>query len=145
VSKKRAHGEGTIFQENTGLWVAEVYLDGKKRRKRSKSQKVVRDWLLIQREAIQKGLWVEDNRLTVGQFLDRYYNDIACHTLRPKTLVSYESIIRLHLKPDLGELRLIQLTPVHLQNLYSKKLNSGLSNRSVQYMILNIKLYLNSN
>lgn len=134
MGKKRSHGEGTIFQEKSGLWVAEIYHDGKKRRKRSKSQKVVRDWLLVQREAIQKGLWVDDNRITVGQFLDRYYNDIATHTLRPKTLVSYESIIRLHLKPDLGELRLTQLTPAHLQNLYSKKLNSGLSNRTVQYI-----------
>lgn len=132
--KRRSNHEGSIFQEKTGLWVAEVYVNGKKTRKRSKSQKVVREWLLVQRESIQKGLWIEDNKITVGQFLDRYYNDVAVHTLRPKTLVSYESIIRLHLKPDIGDVRLSQLTPIHLQNLYSKKLNTGLSNRTVQYI-----------
>lgn len=134
MGTRRSNHEGTIFREKTGLWVAEVYVDGKKTRKRSKNQKVVREWLLEQREAIKKGLWVEDTKVTVAQFFDRYYEEIASHTLRPKTLVSYESIIRLHIKPDLGELRLVQLTPGHLQSLYSKKLNSGLSNRTVQYI-----------
>lgn len=54
--------EDNIFQEKTGLWVAEVYPDGKKRRTRSKIHKMIRDWLLVQREAIQKSLWVEDHR-----------------------------------------------------------------------------------
>jgi integrase len=135
MAKHRSPGEGTIFQENTNLWVAEITLpDGKRKRKRSKTQKIVRDWLLNQREAVKKGLWQDNEKITVGDFLDRYYTDVASHTLRAKTLVSYESIIRLHLKPEIGYLRLVALTPAHLQNLYAKKLDSGLSKRSVQYI-----------
>lgn len=42
-------------------------------------------------------------------------------------------IIRLHLKPEIGGIRLSQLTPSQLQTLYSQIIKSGLSNRSAQY------------
>jgi len=135
MGKKRAHGEGTIFQDSRGYWVGEITLpNGKRKRKYSKTQKVVKDWLHIEREAIKSGLWIGDDRITISELLDRYFNDVALHTLRPKTIESYESIIRLHLKPEIGNVKLAALTPAHLQTLYSKKINSGLSKRSVQYI-----------
>jgi integrase len=135
MSRKRAHGEGTIFQEKTGLWVAEISLpNGNRKRKRSKFQKVVKEWLLKEREAVRDGLVIEETKITISEFMDRYYNDVAVHTLRPKTLESYESLIRVHIKPYLGDLRLHLLRPDHLQKLYSDKLNAGLSKRSVHYI-----------
>jgi hypothetical protein len=59
-------------------------------------------------------------------FLDRYMTDIVAHTRRPKTIESYESLIRLNVKPELGNVKLTALRPDHLQNLYSPKLNQGL-------------------
>lgn len=133
--KRRANNEGTIFQEKSGLWVAEVSLpDGKRKRKRSKTQKVVKDWLLAQREAVRDGTVVENDKVTVGDFLDRYMSDIAEHNLRPKTLEGYRYLIRMHLKPGLGRVRLSQLRPEQVQSLYSEKIKSGLSNRTVQFM-----------
>lgn len=135
MSKRRAHGEGTIYQRADGLWVAQITLpNGKRKAKYSKTQKVVKDWLLEQREAIKKGLWLDNTKITVSEFFDRFMNDVASHTLRPKTIVSYESIIRLHINPEIGNVKLAALTPVQLQTLYSKKLNSGLSKRTVQYI-----------
>lgn len=133
--KRRANNEGTIFQESSGLWVAEISLPGgKRKRKRSKIQRVVREWLLAQRDAARDGLVVENDKVTLGDFLDRYIRDIGEHTLRPKTLEAYNYLIRMHIKPDLGSVRLSQLRPEHLQTLYSQKLNSGLSHRTVQFM-----------
>ncbi len=135
MSKRRAHGEGTIYQRADGLWVAQITLpNGKRKAKYSKTQKVVKDWLLEQREAIKKGLWLDNTKITLSEFLDRFLKDVASHTLKPKTLVSYESIIRLHINPEIGSLKLAALTPVQLQTLYSNKLNAGLSKRSVQYI-----------
>jgi integrase len=117
------------------LWIAQITLpDGKRRRKRSKSQKVVRDWLLSQRDSVRDGLVVSDEKITVGQFIDRYIADVATHTLKPKTLQEYKYLIRLHIKPALGSTRLAKLTPIHVQRFYSEKLNSGLSKRTVQFM-----------
>jgi Phage integrase, N-terminal SAM-like domain len=128
VRKRRSKGEGTVFFFDVeNIWVGEITLpSGKKKRKRSKNQKVVREWLLKQREAVRDNLVVADDRLTLGEFLDRYVSDVATHTLRPKTLESYTYLIRLHIKPELGNYRLVSLNPAHLQKFYSDKLNSGL-------------------
>jgi integrase len=44
----------------------------------------------------------------------------------------HEQIVRLHLKPALGRLKLSKLTPAHVQGLYRDKLDSGLSSATVQ-------------
>jgi integrase len=135
MGKRRSKGEGTIYQNSKGLWVAQVTLpNGKRKVKYSKTQKVVKDWLLGQRKAVEEGNWVDNDRLNISSFLDRYMEDVAAHTLRPKTIESYDYLIRLHIKPEIGNLKLTALRPDHLQNLYSKKLNQGLSKRTVHYV-----------
>ena len=132
--KRRSKGEGTIYQNAKGLWVAQVTLpNGKRKVKYSKTQKVVKDWLLGQRKALEEGNWVDNDKVTLSAFLDRYMMDVAAHTLRPKTIESYEYLIRMHIKPEIGSIKLTALRPDHLQNLYSLKLNQGLSKRTVQY------------
>jgi integrase len=54
--------------------------------------------------------------------------------LRPATIQAHESIIRNHIKPEIGDIRLSELKPLQLQALCSKKLKSGLSNRTVKYI-----------
>lgn len=136
MAKRRAKGEGTIyFWDEKKLWVGQIYLpNGKRKVKYSKTQKVIQEWLLTQRNAIKQGAWVSDDSLTISQFIDRYYTDVASHNLRPKTLEVYETLIRLHIKPEIGDIRLSQLRPDHLQKLYSDKLNAGLSRRTVQFI-----------
>jgi len=136
VAKRRASGEGSIcFSEKEQLWIGQITLpDGKRRRKRSKTQKTIKEWLLSQREAIRDGLVVEDEKVTLGQFLDRYMSDVAAYTLRPKTLESYNSLIKIHIKPALGDIRVNQLRPAVVQKFYADKLESGLSRRTVQYI-----------
>ena len=132
---KRGNGEGTIFKETSGLWVAEISLPGgKRRRKRAKTQAEVKQWLLSQREASRDGLIVEDDKVTFGQFFSRYYQDVLTHNVQPKTLESYGSISRTHILPALSNYRLTAITPQMLQSLYSEKLKSGLSPRTVHYI-----------
>jgi integrase len=47
---------------------------------------------------------------------------------------SYAQLIRLHLKPGLGQYRLAKLSPAHVQKFMNDKLAAGLSPRSVQYL-----------
>jgi integrase len=144
VAKRRAKGEGSIYRENSGDWIAQITLPGgERKRKRSKSQQVVRDWLLEQRKAIQKNLIVRNERITVAEHLDRFMEVVAAHSLRPSTLRSYNYLIRDHIKPEIGHIRLIALGPDHLQTLYSKKIKAGLSNRTVQYIHAVIRRALN--
>ena len=41
---------------------------------------------------------------------------------------------RRHIKPALGRVKLKSLTPAHVRGLYREKLDSGLSNRTVNYV-----------
>jgi len=145
MAKRRARGEGSIFKEaSTDYWRAYVTLpDGSRKYKRSKSQQVVKDWLLQQRQAMRDSLLLSDERLTIGDYLDRFMSDVAAHTLAPSTIRSYSYLIRDHIVPEIGRIRLANLRPDHLQSLYSKKLKAGLSRRTVQYIHAIIRRSLN--
>lgn len=131
MSKRRSRGEGTIFRDSRGFWIAEfITPDGKKKRKASKRQSIVKEWLTTSLNQVRDGTYIEDTKITVGQFFDQFMTDVASVTLRPRTIESYKWVIS-HVKPELGDVRLSQLKPSHLQTLYSKKLESGLSKLSV--------------
>jgi len=136
MAKRRAKGEGSIyFSETLNLWVAQINLpNGKRKTKYSKTQKVVKDWLLAQRNAIRQGLWVEADNVNVSDYLDRWLNETVVHTVRPKTFNSYKSLVELHIRPTIGYLKLASLRPENLQSLYAQKQDSGLSPRTVQYI-----------
>ncbi len=135
MAKRRAHNEGTIYQREDGLWVAQISMpNGRRKSKYGKTQRAVREWLEEQKGALKDGVWVESEKITLGTFLDRYLSDVAAHTLRPKSFDSYAYLVRNHIKPELGDIKLSLLRPDHVQNLYSQKLNQGLSRRSVQYI-----------
>ena len=135
MAKRRSRGEGSLFySEKKGLWVAEFTLNGKSRRKYEKTQKEARGWLLEMRKQAAGGMVVDDRKLTVSKFVDRWFEDVAKPSLRPATIQAHESIIRNHIKPEIGDIRLSELTPLQLQTLCSQKLKSGLSNRTVKYI-----------
>lgn len=132
---RRSKGEGTLYQRPDGLWVAQITLpNGKRKTKYGKTQRAVKDWLLEQRKAVKDQVWVENESVTLGDFLDRYMKDVGEHTLRPNTIKAYESLIRIHVKPEIGNIKLTSLRPEHLQSFYSKKMGEGLSNRMVQFI-----------
>ncbi|WP_052914955.1 site-specific integrase [Protofrankia coriariae] len=58
-----------------------------------------------------------DRELTVAQYLDDWLDGKV--KLRPSTRRSYESHIRLYLKPGLGHLRLTDLRDHHVEQLYA--------------------------
>lgn len=69
-------------------------------------------------------------RITVGEFLRSWLTTIE-PAVKPKTFQQYGDVVRLHLAPMLGNLKLADLRPDHLQHLYAVKLKT-LSPRSVQ-------------
>ena len=71
------------------------------------------------------GTFVKPRRTTFGEFLGRWLEDYACPNLAPRTVEGYESIIRAQVVPSLGNIRLAQLKPEHLQRYYSRKLSEG--------------------
>lgn len=132
--KRRGHGEGTIYQLPTGRWRAQLTVGDKRVSKSFGSRADARDWLARAQKIIQDGLPVETSQITVAAYLDRWLRDVVAHRVRPRTLESYEYIVRVHLTPALGAVRLAQLRPDHIQRLCTDATAAGLSSRTVQYI-----------
>jgi integrase len=60
--------------------------------------------------------------------------DSVLDTVRPTTYECYEQIVRIHVRPALGGVKLKNLTPAHVRGLYREKPQAGLSPRTVQYI-----------
>jgi integrase len=66
----------------------------------------------------------------VNRWLEGSVRGSVWHT----TYRDYAGHVRNHIAPELGRLKLAKLTPAHVQGLYRKKLDSGLSPRTVNYI-----------
>jgi integrase len=135
MAKRRSQGEGSIFwSEKENTWIAQITLpDGTKKRKRSKRQKIVREWLQTSLNQLKEGVFIVDDRITVSALLDRYIEDVASPSLRPKTLESYLSLINNHINPGLGGERVTKVSASQLQSFYTSLREKGLSERTVQF------------
>jgi len=74
---------------------------------------------------LDNGIYMKPGKTTLGEFLERWLKDYVWLNLAPRTAEGYESIIRSQLIPGLGNTRLTQLKPEHLQRYYSEKLSGG--------------------
>ena len=74
---------------------------------------------------LDTGTFMKPSKTTLAEYLERWLKDYAWPYLAPRTAEGYESIIRQHLIPKLGNITLTQLKPEHLQKYYSEMLRSG--------------------
>jgi integrase len=130
---KRGNAEGTIYQRNSdGRWAAALTTaEGGRRHFYGKTRREVAGKLRTAQQAVVEGRPIPSERLTVGQYLDRWLAG-ARATIRPNTHAGYERVVRLHLKPHLGSLALARLSAPDIAACYDQLLESGLSPRSVQ-------------
>lgn len=73
------------------------------------------------------GLAFDTEALTFGEYLTRWLEDSEKGSVRETTYDNYEAIVRKHLVPSLGSLKLSKLWAAHLQGLHRAKLEEGLS------------------
>jgi len=90
--------------------------------------------------SMNTGTYVEPSRVTVGQFLDQWLNDIVATKVAPSTAQVNEHIVRCHLIPSLRAASLAKLTSQQVQVYYVDRLENGrldraggLSHRSVRH------------
>jgi hypothetical protein len=132
---RRGRKEGSIYQRNDGLWVAEIDLgvvDGKRKQLYAQTRKDVVEKLKDCQLALHQGISINLKKQTVGQYLDRWVQDAATPRLRPRTLAGYKLAIQTHLKPLLGGFQLRELTGQHVQALIGSKVDEGLSPRTIR-------------
>lgn len=81
---------------------------------------------------LDKGTFTKPGKATVADYLQMWLVENCKPNLSPHTVQLYSYICRFHVIPAIGMITLTELRPQHLQKLYSEKLTSGLSARTVQ-------------
>jgi integrase len=74
---------------------------------------------------LNQGTYTEPSKVTVGAYLDTWLTDIVPMVAGPSTATSYEHMVRRHLIPGLGIVKLHELRASHIQKYLSGKLTSG--------------------
>lgn len=134
MTKRRGNREGSIYQRADGRWEARVSLpSGRRRAFYGKTRQAVVRRLQEAQKALLEGRPLTGERLTLTAFLARWLEDTAKPSLRPRTFDSYAMIVRQHLAPALGAVRLARLTPDMVQRYMNEKRESGLSATTVKY------------
>ncbi len=96
-------------------------------RTKSEAREVLRRLL----REIEDGTHVEPHNLTVEEHLTGWLHDVARHRVTQRSFDRYESVIRVQLVPALGAVKLIDLRPAQVQQLYSQLVDKGLSAATV--------------
>jgi integrase len=136
---KNGNGEGGITRhKKSGLYMARYTVQtptGPKRKTiYGRTRREVDEKLTKAKADRDGGLVFDADNLKLGEYLGRWLADSVRDTVRPTTFERYEQMVRLHIRPVLGKVKLKNLTSAHVRGLYRQKLDSGLSPRTVQYV-----------
>lgn len=107
----RSHNEGSLFRRSRDKrWVAMVTMPNGKRRSRSAASKAeglanLRELLRQRDQAIPQ----DPRDVRLGPYLQRWLDDVRPR-LAPATWRKHESVVRVHLVPGVGQLRLSELS-----------------------------------
>ena len=83
-----------------------------------KTQKEVAQKLKAATAAIDAGTYTEPNKMTVGEWLDTWAEQYLGN-VKVLTVSAYKTTIRLHIKPQIGAVRLEKLNAHTVQKLYN--------------------------
>lgn len=146
MAARRGNNEGSIYQAKDGRWVAALTVGydkkGKQKRKvwygktRREVQEKLTEALNLQRQG-QLTLKSLEN-ITIKEWLNLWLEEYKQHSLKPRTFLSYQKIAEIYLVPELGKIRLKNLTTNQIQKAINS-LASKVSSRTVEYAISILK------
>ncbi len=130
--------EGSVYQRKNGTYCAK-YKDA-----HGTYRYIYRKTKSEARQALREALTDRDAgitpvaKMTVGSLLNEWIEDIR-GTISHRTWLSRESIVRVHIKPSVGSVKLSRLSHTEINRLYKSKLNEGLAPSTVKliHVILN--------
>src|SRR5579859_5604834 len=150
--RARGGGEGDVHQRSDGRWEARVDFgfqldaDGRKRRVRKsfygKTRRAVVDQMDQFRTDLRNGLATVGRQPVLGEWLDYWLEHIVKPNREPTTYALYEVLVRLHIKPHLGNVRLDRLHTETIEHWLADLERSGIGLRTRQSALLRLRTAL---
>ena len=122
MAKRRGNKEGSIYKRGN-RWCAQVSLNGRRLTKYFDTQRECREWIKETQAQIDEGTAVATPQ-TLDEFLDAWLETVK-PSMRPQSHGTYAWNVRHHIIPGLGNIRLRELRPDHIQRYYATKLDEG--------------------
>lgn len=73
------------------------------------------------------------NELTFDTFLDEWLSEFKKDTVTERTFIGYQYILNRYVRPDLGKIKLSDLTTRRIQGLYTDLIRTGYSPRTIAF------------
>ena len=141
TKSKRGNGEGSLFERRdrrgASRWAASLAYRGKRYVEYAPSKSEARTELnkLIQKR--DAGKLGGDRTITVDAFLEKWLDSSVKSYARKTTIKLYKGMVKKHIKPRIGSIRLERLAPADVQNLMSEMETAGASG-AVRHKVYNI-------
>ena len=121
MGKKKANGEGSITRRSDGRYMGRYTVNGKRHSIYGETHSEVREKLNQKLAEIARGEYIEPTKETVAAWMKEWLTTYALPSVKQSTYISYESYIRLHINPELGDIKLTALTLEQVQRFFNKK------------------------
>lgn len=135
---RRPKGTGSLFQCADGRWVGSIEtkdpITGMRKRRSvtGTDPKDVQCRLVALADALPAE---EEQRDTLAAFLARWYEEVAVHDVRPKSLRIYHQLMRDYIIPKLGDVKLRDLRVDQVQTVVNAVPRSPATIRHVRKML----------
>ncbi|GAA6761486.1 site-specific integrase [Thermus oshimai] len=127
---------GSVFRHKSGLWAVQVSvpdpITGGRRRitryaKTKREAEAIRAELLL---ALHQGAVLEPAKSSLADWLRVWLRQRA-PSLKPKTLSDYEGVLKRHVLPYLGPVKLGELRPPHIRAWHTRLREAGVGERTL--------------
>lgn len=143
---RRQRGNGTVYRRKEGRYEAACWVNtpqGIKRvRRYAKTLNEAESILVEMRNKNDSGILSSTKEEKLADYMDYWLLSVKS-TIRRRTYSSYETTIRLYLKPGLGNKRLTKLTVAEVQLFINNQGRIGQSHRNLQKMRIVLSAILN--
>lgn len=136
---KRGNNEGNIIKRSDGRWQGSVTVgkndNGTQKRKYvyAKTRKEAAKKLNEIIHSLHNYTYIDNtNSPDVEAWLFTWLNEYKKNSIKETTFDQYQNLIRCHIVPNIGNIKLPELKCEHLQTMYNRLYASGLSARTIQ-------------
>ena len=131
---------GQIIKRGENTWTVRIFLGRDTNGKRRYFNKTIhgtkreaQKYLTAALREKDLGIFVEPASMSLNEYLDKWLETAAKPRISESTFHNYESLLKRHICPSLGQRKLSDVKPLDVQRVYSKMQTDELSARTVRY------------
>ena len=136
-----ARKKGQIIRRGTNTWLVRVYLgrDPQSGTRKYHNQTIhgplreAQRFLNVKLQQRDNGPASRAAVMSLNQLLEQWLTDVVKVRVRPRTFKDYEALLRLYIRPVLGNRLIGTISQIDIQSLYARMFERGLSARTIEY------------